>query len=112
MRISDGSSDVCSSDRDADAAAEHAGGGAHVPGERRERGVVRLEPDVRDRKGVGWGKRVSVSVDLGVRHILKKIMKLKTHLPLHTSLSLHPSTLNLFYLIYISLLRYTLAPIS
>src|SRR3546814_17904927 len=98
MRISDCSSDVCSSDL---CEVTEAGGGRvdafnrafhlallqaagqpitvnflerlHVLSERYVR--KNLEPlgrDERDRKSVVWGKGVSVRVDLGGRHIIKK----------------------------------------
>src|SRR3546814_6767028 len=93
MRISDGSSDVCSSDLAAahrldildaqrllahpavhlqcpDGADDHGGG-------RREAGLAALDVEelLGDRKSVVWGKRVSVRVDLADRRILKKKRK-------------------------------------
>src|SRR3546814_17912683 len=103
MRISDWSSDVCSSDL-VDAAARHFGGegGAHViietlvaargaagdaglgdarvPDERhlapRGQRAAAFDRDDAvergDRKSVGWGKGVSVRVDLGGRRVIKQ----------------------------------------
>src|SRR3546814_17563540 len=94
MRISDWSSDVCSSDLDiavhqvrhvllvgeahqlaglagmveadrvADLVGKHV---AQVVGRR-----IPVEADLPDRKSVVWGKSVSVRVDLGGRRIIKK----------------------------------------
>src|SRR3546814_18147290 len=73
MRISDWSSDVCSSDL--------ADGGRQPRGEQPRTGAQRAAdaagPDhfgrgARDRKSVVAGKSVSVRVDLGGRRILKK----------------------------------------
>src|SRR3546814_14538430 len=93
MRISDWSSDVCSSDLPARPSAEPAGGLRQLrsgPGRRsgaadpqyHGSGVVSgglPDPIVaaqvgrgRDRKSVVEGKRVSVRVDLGGRRIIKK----------------------------------------
>src|SRR3546814_16918432 len=87
MRISDWSSDVCSSDL-ADDAANYGGigageiiAGAVVLGglaailsssdnDRYDRSDARYRRE--DRKSVGSGKRVSVRVDLGGRRIIKK----------------------------------------
>src|SRR3546814_17397578 len=89
VRISDGSSDVCSSDlaraarpgarqgrhvggRPFEAAAQDPGARAQCRGaadraQRRSRGAGR-----RDRKSVVSGKSVSVRVDLGGRRLIKK----------------------------------------
>src|SRR3546814_14857226 len=93
MRISDWSSDVCSSDLVADDGTSPADGGAEpirkgagVPPRRRPggpRAVPRLRrllrpgpagrpQDAEDRKSVVSGKSVSVRVDLGGRRIIKK----------------------------------------
>src|SRR3546814_11056544 len=98
MRISDWSSDVCSSDLLAlclsssatpagsssspPAAASSAGvasaGSGYAPRSSRKRASRQLPAaqatpsGVRDRKGVGEGKRVSVRVDLGGRRYIKK----------------------------------------
>src|SRR3546814_21089569 len=98
MRISDWSSDVCSSDligvaadqavvlasrvwRDHLADAESASETTHVAGRNRgararigrtiERDTLRSE-EILDRKSVVEGKRVSEGVHLGVRRIIKK----------------------------------------
>src|SRR3546814_11115755 len=95
MRISDWSSDVCSSDLDACLAArddrrvrdrqtqrvaEQRGDGEPV-GDRADHGGFGERGDVApgrmagfeaDRKSVAWGKSVSVRVDLGGRRIIKK----------------------------------------
>src|SRR3546814_2777671 len=73
MRISDWSSDVCSSDLGDDAAAHRVPEGRQheqrrADDERRDR-----DPQIdRDRKSVVEGKSVSVRVDLGGRRIIKK----------------------------------------
>src|SRR3546814_14114136 len=85
MRISDWSSDVCSSDlaadrRGADVAGMGKAGHLARHGAQAETGVGRiiggLEPPVveaeADRKSVVEGKSVSVRVDLGGRRIIKK----------------------------------------
>src|SRR3546814_13989763 len=99
MRISDWSSDVCSSDLAArnmqglrsvgeieDRAYAKLGEGVSPNGASRPRlpltqlrptGPRRARPEdqlgsLRDRKSAGWGKRVSVRVDLGGRRILQK----------------------------------------
>src|SRR3546814_15583132 len=102
MRISDWSSDVCSSDLGGgDGFARHLGDdpGQHLlVAEQREEGVVGvpiilhrdadMQPDrldggaaagerLADRKSVVSGKSVSVRVDLGGRRILKKNNKTK-----------------------------------
>src|SRR3546814_12338688 len=88
MRISDWSSDVCSSDL---LAADRVDRGQHlaeIPGDRDlvhwKRGAAVLDPEpggaarevaghrIEDRKSVVSGKSVSVRVDLGGRRILKK----------------------------------------
>src|SRR3546814_1336824 len=83
MRISDWSSDVCSSDLDdvrlvlaqdgiarpSRSIGEFADDGVRPSGRRDARGVLRHE---RDRKSVVSGKSVSVRVDLGGRSIIKK----------------------------------------
>src|SRR3546814_16726442 len=92
MRISDGSSDVCSSDlatrrasggREALPRARHSRSRAPSgPAPRRQRlavrqsrphfGTRRGRPTPLDRKSVVSGKRVSVRVDLGGRRSIKK----------------------------------------
>src|SRR3546814_20827943 len=88
MRISDWSSDVCSSDLIAAAPAgtpdhlvaqairEHP---AMVGGTRRD--VTRLARAIPDRKSVVSGKSVSVRVDIGCRRIINK--KQPTHFTPH-----------------------------
>src|SRR3546814_2927069 len=82
MRISDWSSDVCSSDltmvetdragahgsRRRPAHARHHGAGIHATGQERSKRHVGDQ----DRKSVVSGKSVSVRVDLGGRRIIKK----------------------------------------
>src|SRR3546814_20259968 len=101
MRISDWSSDVCSSDLSTSASSI----ACHECQQRRaailnrlrgpqpdrpsrleradtrpgstqafDQGIIALEHvcELRDRKSVGWGQRVSVRVDLGGRRIIKK----------------------------------------
>src|SRR3546814_12378069 len=103
MRISDWSSDVCSSDLHRSAAVDlgiQIEGVHLLPGRMLRRDVQRAEivPVVldvrafgyreahraqdRDRKSVGSGKSVSVRVDLGVRGITTK-KKTNTYLPRH-----------------------------
>src|SRR3546814_16492275 len=92
MRISDWSSDVCSSDLQRrivrhhvgrgealgeflgdEAGGEVAGGEARMRHDRGEEGnIVRNAADIEDRKSDVEGKSVSVSVDLGGRRIIKK----------------------------------------
>src|SRR3546814_19831985 len=86
MRISDWSSDVCSSDLRAAEGADGARAGADRRADRRGVGAEPVLPAVHevprrgtgsrsqgaDRKSVVKGKRVSVRVDLGGRRILKK----------------------------------------
>src|SRR3546814_15633554 len=92
MRISDWSSDVCSSDlsRDAivgDRPAMHQKGCVHIeqvairiPHRRQPAPIVLLQLSAldlptEDRKSVGKGKSVSVGVNLGVRGVIKKKKK-------------------------------------
>src|SRR3546814_18272589 len=95
MRISDWSSDVCSSDLDGrirlcrdgnvergnrnDARCDPRSYGQHV--ENRDRSADRRELTSRDqdRKSVVEGKSVSVRVDLGGRRRIKKKMESVTH---------------------------------
>src|SRR3546814_19639143 len=74
MRISDWSSDVCSSDLFAHLALEPALDRVVEALPRHAVGEVVLagEPFVGDRKSVVWGKSVSVRVDLGGRRSIKK----------------------------------------
>src|SRR3546814_13796874 len=88
MRISDWSSDVCSSDLvvlddGADGIADDMEGmlavvvvGADTLDDQVLEGPVGRDDmealEQRDRKSVGWGKSVSVRVDLGGRRIIKK----------------------------------------
>src|SRR3546814_14496354 len=100
MRISDWSSDVCSSDLPRLVLGQPAGGqrrhdGALV-------GVIAIDRgageaglggdilDAADRKSVVWGKSVSVRVDLGGRWIIQKKLS-RTILP-NTVLTQHPIT--------------------
>src|SRR3546814_17435327 len=86
MRISDWSSDVCSSDLCADVGDQDARRGA--PRARRDRRpcagqLSRADGPqprrlVQDRKSVVEGKSVSVRVDLGGRRIIKKKTKTNT----------------------------------
>src|SRR3546814_19232732 len=91
MRISDWSSDVCSSDLLAGAARLSSrrpcpppdGGSAAAAAERAQRADPRRDRVGRlsrsgDRKSVVQGKSVSVRVDLGGRRILKKKNKRKS----------------------------------
>src|SRR3546814_20970596 len=94
MRISDGSSDVCSSDlRDPGcgccekwAQAVRAKLGRKVVMRddasrselQRKAGMPRTLASCQDRKSVVYGKSVSVRVDLGGRRIIKKKKKKKT----------------------------------
>src|SRR3546814_1162995 len=70
LRISDWSSDVCSSDLGARRGSRRAGAGrraSSADGRRRDAAA----PQRRDRKSVEEGKSVSVRVDLGGRSIIK-----------------------------------------
>src|SRR3546814_18793076 len=71
MRISDWSSDVCSSDL---RAVRRADGGLRAPAEGPAAPwrAPLSSPVRRDRKSVGEGKSVSVRVDLGGRRLIKK----------------------------------------
>src|SRR3546814_12141060 len=70
MRISDWSSDVCSSDLSS-SAAEGGRAVSVIADLGVEQPVERVDHEV-DRKSVVWGKSVSVRVDLGGRRIIKK----------------------------------------
>src|SRR3546814_5543975 len=75
MRISDWSSDVCSSDLAFKVILGEApfGPGGDGPGVIASRFAAGRQRDGgRDRKSVVWGKSVSVRVDLGGRRIIKK----------------------------------------
>src|SRR3546814_17412314 len=100
MRISDWSSDVCSSDLRPDGADRPGGwpahGGRHLRRRllhgalRHDRHPLRHRAAARDRRGtdrksVVWGKSVSVRVDLGVLRKLKK----KNNLKLNRTAGLH-----------------------
>src|SRR3546814_13082552 len=94
MRISDWSSDVCSSDLSAGGRAAIRSASANI----RRRTVSAHPPDAngksslmslaaarkliqaprRDRKSVEWGKSVSVRVDLGGRRIIKKTIQTRS----------------------------------
>src|SRR3546814_16721887 len=99
MRISDWSSDVCSSDLDGFAIA------AALPRDRLRRAFwagIRILMfghavsrafsrivQILDRKSVVWGKSVSVRVDLGGRRIIKK-KKIK-YMPKYSSIIFEPN---------------------
>src|SRR3546814_11610660 len=75
VRISDWSSDVCSSGLPGDAGVPGAACLRQRRARRTRAGAVRRRAGAeagRDRKSVVWGKRVSVRVDLGGRRIIKK----------------------------------------
>src|SRR3546814_18205805 len=88
MRISDWSSDVCSSDLYARGVRAERGRATRRAGCFRTRdrrsaprphwGVARARRATRDRKSVVSGKSVSVRVDLGGRRIIKKKKHNKT----------------------------------
>src|SRR3546814_16932642 len=89
MRISDWSSDVCSSDLLLPDRADGRGGAAHQAavrpalcrggGDRRRADDALCAVRRQDRKSVVSGKSVSVRVDLGGRRIIKK-KKVKIHI--------------------------------
>src|SRR3546814_18121016 len=73
MRISDWSSDVCSSDLVWRSGVRRSRVRLHRLGPDRHRGArSEASPDAGDRKSVVEGKRVSVRVDLGGRRLSKK----------------------------------------
>src|SRR3546814_16215402 len=84
MRISDWSSDVCSSDLDGQPLSDRhpgrrhrgldggGGAGAAVACRRLRHRADRIRRDRQDRKGVVQGKSVSVRVELGGRRNIKK----------------------------------------
>src|SRR3546814_11968988 len=76
MRISDWSSDVCSSDllgRPARYPPRRGGGASGL------QGLLRSRRTAEDRKSVVYGKSVSVRVDLGGRRVIKKKEKRVEH---------------------------------
>src|SRR3546814_15016992 len=95
MRISDWSSDVCSSDLRRHRVAGHG----HRIGARWSRNRVRPLRPRADRKSVVKGKSVSVRVDLGGRRLIKKKTK---HSHSHYTLmkkyiNTHPPHINKYF---------------